>query len=92
MLQLRGPTQQLLRADHVAEMARRVVVERFGADAYSQGLRVHTSLRAADQQAAVAAVQRGVLAYDSRQPWRRPPVNCATTARATPSRSSPLWR
>ena len=72
VLQLRGPTQQLLRADHVAEMARRVVVERFGADAYSQGLRVHTSLRAADQQAAVAAVQRGVLAYDSRQPWRGP--------------------
>ena len=72
VLQLRGPTQQLLRADHVAEMARRVVVERFGADAYSQGLRVHTSLRAADQKAAVAAVQRGVLAHDSRQPWRGP--------------------
>lgn len=72
VLKLRGPTQQLLRADHVAEMARRVVVERFGPDAYSQGLRVHTSLRAADQQAAVAAVRRGVLAYDSRQPWRGP--------------------
>lgn len=72
VLQLRGPSQQLLRADHVAEMARRVVVERFGADAYSQGLRVHTSLRAADQQAAVAAVRRGVLAYDARQPWRGP--------------------
>ncbi|MES2718185.1 MAG: PBP1A family penicillin-binding protein [Pseudomonadota bacterium] len=72
VLRLRGPSQQLLRADHVAEMARRVVVERFGPNAYSQGLRVHTSLRAADQQAAVAAVQRGVLAYDSRQPWRGP--------------------
>jgi penicillin-binding protein 1A len=72
VLQLRGPAQQLLRADHVAEMARRVVVERFGPDAYSQGLRVHTSLRAADQQAAVTAVRRGVLSYDSRQPWRGP--------------------
>jgi penicillin-binding protein 1A len=72
VLQLRGPGQQLLRAEHVAEMARRIVVERFGPDAYSQGLRVHTSLRAADQQAAVAAVRRGVLAYDSRQPWRGP--------------------
>ncbi len=72
VLQLRGPVQQLLRADHVAEMARRIVVERFGADAYSQGLRVHTSLRAADQQAAVAAVRRGVLGYDSRQAWRGP--------------------
>jgi penicillin-binding protein 1A len=72
VLQLRGPTQRLLRADHVAEMARRVVVERFGPDVYSKGLRVHTSLRAADQQAAVAAVRRGVLAYDGRQPWRGP--------------------
>lgn len=72
VLQLRGPGQLPLRAEHVAEMARRIVVERFGAEAYSQGLRVHTSLRAADQQAAVAAVRRGVLAYDSRQPWRGP--------------------
>jgi penicillin-binding protein 1A len=72
VLQLRGPAQALLRADHVAEMARRVVVERFGANAYSQGLRVYTSLRAAQQQAAVAAVRRAVLAYDVRQPWRGP--------------------
>ena len=72
LVQLRAASQQPLRADHVAEMARRVVVERFGPDAYSQGLRVHTSLHAADQQAAVAAVNRGVLAYDSRQPWRGP--------------------
>lgn len=72
VLQLRGPGQLPLRAEHVAEMARRIVVERFGPDAYSQGLRVHTSLRAADQGAAVAAVRRGVLAYDSRQPWRGP--------------------
>jgi penicillin-binding protein 1A len=71
-LQLRGPSQQPLSAEHVAEMARRLVVERFGPDVYSQGLRVHTSLRAADQQAAVAAVRRGVLAYDARQPWRGP--------------------
>ena len=71
-LQLRSPGQQPLSAEHVAEMARKLVVERFGPEAYSQGLRVHTSLRAADQQAAVAAVRRGVLAYDSRQPWRGP--------------------
>ena len=72
VLTLRGPAQQGLRAEYVAEMARRTVVERFGPDAYSQGLRVHTSLRAADQQAAVAALRRGVLAYDARQPWRGP--------------------
>jgi len=71
-IRLRAATQQPLHAEHVAEMARRAVVERFGEQAYSQGLRVVTSLRAADQQAAWAAVRRGVLAYDARQPWRGP--------------------
>ena len=52
--------------------ARRVVVERFGTEAYSTGLRVTTSLRAADQRAAHDAVQRGVLAFDRRGSWRGP--------------------
>ncbi|MBL8328960.1 MAG: PBP1A family penicillin-binding protein [Rubrivivax sp.] len=69
-LVIRPPGQQLVVAPHVAEMARRVVVERFGTEAYSSGLRVITSLRASEQQAAHAALRRGVLAYDRRQPWR----------------------
>ncbi len=72
VLKLRGAGQQPLHAEHVAEMARRVVVERFGTQAYSQGLRVVTSLRAADQQAAWLALRRGVRAYDVRQRWRGP--------------------
>lgn len=59
-------------AAHVAEMARRAVVERFGTEAYSSGIRVHTSLRSADQRAAHDAVQKGVLAQDRRNPWRGP--------------------
>jgi len=71
-LRIRSAAHQTLHAEHVAEMARRAVVDRFGTEAYSQGLRVYTSLRAADQQAAWAAVRRGVLNYDARQPWRGP--------------------
>ncbi|WP_418315174.1 penicillin-binding protein 1A [Piscinibacter sakaiensis] len=71
-LAIRSPLQAAVRADHVAEMARRVVVERFGTEAYSSGIRVHTSLRAADQQAAWAAVRRAVLAHDRKGPWRGP--------------------
>ena len=41
-----------LHAEHVAEMARQMVVERFGEQAYTQGYKVITSLRAAEQQAA----------------------------------------
>lgn len=71
-LALRSPLDVPLQAGHVAEMARRVVVERFGTEAYTTGLRVVTSLRAADQRAAVVAVQKGVLAHDRNGPWRGP--------------------
>lgn len=71
-LSLRTPGTRSVHAAHVAEMARRAVVERFGTEAYSNGLRVTTSLRAADQRAAHTAVQRGVLAFDRRGPWRGP--------------------
>jgi penicillin-binding protein 1A len=68
---IRAPNQGVLHAGHVAEMARLAVVERFGADAtYTRGIRVTTALRAADQRAAWAALRRGVLAHERRQPWR----------------------
>ncbi|OIP10522.1 MAG: penicillin-binding protein [Rhodocyclales bacterium CG17_big_fil_post_rev_8_21_14_2_50_68_7] len=57
-------------ADHVAEMARIIAWEQFGEAAYSQGLRVITTITRADQQAAYAAVRRGVLDYDRRHGYR----------------------
>jgi len=71
-LNIRSALQVPLHAEHVAEMARRLVVERFGPEVYSQGIKVTTSLLATEQQAAWAAVRRSVLAYDARQPWRGP--------------------
>ncbi|HSI56615.1 MAG TPA: PBP1A family penicillin-binding protein [Ideonella sp.] len=71
-LVIRSPLQVPIHAEHVAEMARRAVVERFGTEAYSNGMRVVTSLRAADQQAAWAAVHKAVLAYDRKGAWRGP--------------------
>ena len=71
-LKIRSALQVPLHAEHVAEMARQMVVQRLGTEAYSQGIKVTTSLRAADQQAAWAALRRSVLAYDARQPWRGP--------------------
>ncbi len=69
---LRPAGTQTVVAPHAAEMARRAVVERFGTEAYSAGIRVVTSLRAAEQQAAYLALKRGLLAYDAKQPWRGP--------------------
>ncbi len=74
-LTIRTPGLRSVHAAHVAEMARQAVVERFGEEAYSKGLRVTTSLVAADQRAAHAAVQRGVLAFERRGAWRGPEDN-----------------
>jgi penicillin-binding protein 1A len=71
-LDVRSPLDVAVPAGHVAEMARRAVVERFGTEVYTQGLRVVTSLRAADQRAAREAVRRAVLEHDRRTPWRGP--------------------
>ena len=72
VLAVRTPGPAEVQAGHVAEMARRAVVDRLGEKAYTEGIRVHTSLRVADQEAAHAALRRAVLAYDARQPWRGP--------------------
>jgi penicillin-binding protein 1A len=59
-------------AQHVAEMARRAVVERLGDKAYTEGVRVITSLRADEQRAAHAALRRALMAHERKQPWRGP--------------------
>ena len=69
-LVIKPPGQGVLHAGHVAEMARLAVVERFGDKAYTSGITVTTSLRAADQRAAWSAVRRGVLAHDRKGAWR----------------------
>jgi penicillin-binding protein 1A len=59
-------------AEYVAEMARQVVFEAFGEDAYTRGLTVYTTIRRTDQEAAYAAVRKGVLEYDRRHGYRGP--------------------
>ncbi|MFN9968183.1 MAG: penicillin-binding protein 1A [Lysobacteraceae bacterium] len=59
-------------APYVAEMVRQAMEARFGAEALTAGYRVVTTLRAADQNAAVASVRSGLLEYDRRRGWRGP--------------------
>ncbi len=61
-----------LHAESVAEMARQVVFDAYGEDAYTRGLTVWTTIRRADQDAAYAAVRKGVLDYDRRHGYRGP--------------------
>ncbi len=71
-LVLRSPLTVDVHAEHVAEMARQMVVDRFGEQAYTQGYKVVTSLRASEQQAAWQAVRRSVIDHDRRQAYRGP--------------------
>ena len=61
-----------LHAQWASEMARALVADQFKEDAYTGGLKVYTTIRAKDQQAANAAVQRAVFAYDRKQGYRGP--------------------
>ena len=59
-------------AEHVAEMARQEVFEQYGEKAYVSGIRIYTTIRKADQEAANASLRRGVMDYDHRHGYRGP--------------------
>ena len=59
-------------AEFVAEMARQVVFDAYGDDAYSRGITVWTTIRKAEQEAAWQAVRKGVIDYDHRHGYRGP--------------------
>ncbi len=61
-----------LHAEFVAEMVRQALFERYGVEVYSQGWRIYTTITRADQEAAYAALRRGVLDYDRRHGFRGP--------------------
>ncbi len=60
------------RADYVAEMARAAIVEQYGESAYVSGLRVYTTVRRKDQEAANASLRLGIVDYDHRHGYRGP--------------------
>lgn len=59
-------------ADHVAEMARKEVFDLYGESVYISGLKVYTTIRSADQLAAVESLRKGVMDYDRRHGYRGP--------------------
>ncbi len=61
-----------LRADYIAEMARAAIFEQYGEPAYVSGLRVYTTVRRKDQDAAQAGLRVGVMEYDHRHGYRGP--------------------
>lgn len=67
-----GPDNTRVHAEYVAEMARQLIFTQYGNEAYTRGLNVYTTLNAAEQDAAYAALRRGIMDYERRQQYRGP--------------------
>ncbi len=61
-----------VKADYLTEMVRQAMYDKYQDSAYTQGLKVYTTIRQQDQMAAYQAVRKGVLEYDRRHGYRGP--------------------
>ena len=59
-------------ADYVAEMVRQVIYDRYQEETYSKGIKVYTTIRQLDQEAAYQALRKNVIEYDRRRGYRGP--------------------
>ncbi len=59
-------------ADHASEMVRQVLYDQYKDDIYTSGIKVYTTIKKANQEAANEAVLRGILDYDRRHEYRGP--------------------
>ena len=77
-----GPDNTRVHAEYVAEMARQLIFAQYGNEAYTRGLKVYTTLNAAEQDAAYGALRKGIMDYERRQQYRGPEkfVTLPTTA------------
>ncbi|MGE5864538.1 MAG: PBP1A family penicillin-binding protein [Rhizobacter sp.] len=71
-LTYRAPSEVAVHAEYVAEAARQMLFAQYGEDAYSRGLNVHLTIRAAEQNVAYRALRKGILDYERRQFYRGP--------------------
>jgi penicillin-binding protein 1A len=61
-----------MRAEYVAEMVRQVIYDRYQEETYDKGIKVYTTLRQLDQEAAYQALRKNVIDYDRRRGYRGP--------------------
>ena len=71
-LHIRSTQDPRLHAEYAAEMARQVVFSQYGESAYTRGLKVYTTLIAAEQAAAYQALRHSLLELERRKPYRGP--------------------
>ncbi|HYE70346.1 MAG TPA: penicillin-binding protein 1A, partial [Aquabacterium sp.] len=72
-LKLRSSTGGVaVHAEYVAETVRQLVFAQYGAEAYTRGLNVFTTVKSAHQDAAYRALRKGIMDYERRQIYRGP--------------------
>jgi penicillin-binding protein 1A len=64
--------KSILHAEYVAEAVRQMVFAQYGAETYTRGLNVTTTLVADEQRAAYDALRQGIMDYERRQIYRGP--------------------
>jgi penicillin-binding protein 1A len=74
-------------APYVAEMVRKAMQDRYGAESETSGFRVYTTVKSSDQVAANAAVRRGLVEYDRRHGWRGAEAHVDFTGGESPATS-----
>jgi penicillin-binding protein 1A len=79
---LHGPSVQI-EAPYVAEMARAALLDRYGAEAYTAGYEVTTTVDSRLQGAAVRALRAALLDYDRRHGYRGPLGRVKLPAKST---------
>lgn len=67
-----GSDNTSVHAEYVAETVRQLMFAQYGAETYTRGLNVYTTLNTANQAAAYTALRRGIMNYERRQVYRGP--------------------
>jgi penicillin-binding protein 1A len=68
----REVSEYSMHAEYLAEMVRQALADQYPEEVYTRGFRVYTTIRKVDQEAAYAALRRGVLEYDRQHGYRTP--------------------
>jgi len=72
-LHVRGVGKEFAtKADYASEMVRQLLISEYGDSIYTQGMTVITTIRKAEQEAAYAAVRKGIMDYETRHKYRGP--------------------
>ena len=72
VLKYRAPSDVPVHAEFVAENARQLIFNQYGAEAYTRGLNVYLTLNSAEQMVAYRALRKGIMDFEKRQVYRGP--------------------